>query len=459
MPDFKSMCWMIPESINLDAILSKYPPDFPYKKDYFYHLIDLIVDASGLEDLDNDEGYVKLNATRLQQFNKNYKKYMDYLRSKGRPVDRSKYVVGKESFGYRILLKSDLRQLEPIPIQDFVIRKKVKRYHKEQQAAYKKATKNHAYLTKWFNHLLTIDEKGARKKVDELFPYTPVTGGIWGPVKGQPSNVAKRYKALSSIKKFASKDFYYSVDENIGRFHSNIANIKKELRAFIKYDGQKLVNIDIKNSQPLFSTLLLKKAFYQNHSKSINIQQFPTLIPLLHKPVDKILSSIIHYIMIVESSKTHDSKGFQRYNLLLNSGDFYNEIAAIISPHGALKKGDMKKMMFMVFFSSNKFIGQPTAHFKRLFRDTFPAVYEVFKMIKRNNHTTLSHLLQRIESNIIVEKAAKRIAMENPDLPIFTVHDSIATVVGNELYVSEVLREEIFNYTGLHVKLGIEFWG
>ena len=275
MPDFKSMCWMIPESINLDAILSKYPPDFPYKKDYFYHLIDLIVDASGLEDLDNDEGYVKLNATRLQQFNKNYKKYMDYLRSKGRPVDRSKYVVGKESFGYRILLKSDLRQLEPIPIQDFVIRKKVKRYHKEQQAAYKKATKNYAYLTKWFNHLLTIDEKGARKKVDELFPYTPVTGGIWGPIKGQPSNVAKRYKALSSIKKFASKDFYYSVDENIGRFHSNIANIKKELRAFIKYDGQKLVNIDIKNSQPLFSTLLLKKAFYQIIPNPLTFSNFP----------------------------------------------------------------------------------------------------------------------------------------------------------------------------------------
>ena len=117
--------------------------------------------------------------------------------------------------------------------------------------------------------------------------------------------------------------------------------------------------------------------------------------------------------MIVESSKTHDSKGFQRYNLLVNSGDFYNEIAAIISPHGALTKGDMKKMMFMVFFSSNKFIRQPTAHFKRLFRDTFPAVYEVFKMIKRNNHTTLSHLLQRIESNIIVEKAAKRIAVDS----------------------------------------------
>ena len=148
-----------------------------------------------------------------------------------------------------------------------------------------------------------------------------------------------------------------------------------------------------------------------------------------------------------------------KYTSLVNSGDFYRNIASVIAPDKPYNKAEMKTMMFMVFFSSNRFIGQPEAHFKRLFRAEFPEVYEVFKRLKRGNHTALSHLLQRIESSIIVEKASRRIAEEKPNLPIFTVHDSIATVVGHEKYVSKVVQQEIFNFTGLRTHIGIEYWG
>lgn len=458
MADVKSMCWLIPESIDLEEILKKEPPKFKYKIDHFYYLIDLIVQASDLQDLDNDSGYVRLNAKRLQYFNKNYNHYLEYLRKKF--VGRSKqYIPGKESFGYRITLKSDLKNLKAVPIVDFKIRQKIKAEYVEHKLEMEKGVKKHKHLTHWFNKFLTIDEEGARKRVDELFPYNPVKGGIWGPVKGRASKVAKRYKAFSSIQKIANQDFYYSVDENIGRFHSNIANIKKELRAFIRYDGQKLVNVDIKNSQPLFSTLLLTKAFYNPHSKPINIYHIPTVLQLLSTPHNKLLSTISHYIMIVESSETQSSKGFKKYAALVNSGDFYRKISEVIAPNKPYNKAEMKTMMFMVFFSSNRFIGQSQADFKRLFKANFPEVYEVFRLLKKGNHATLSHVLQRVESNVIIERAARRIAEEKPNLPIFTVHDSIATTVGNEGYVSAVLKEEIYKYTGLKAKLGKEYWG
>lgn len=458
MPDIQSMCWLIPDSIDLEAILKKDPPKFKYKIDYFYYLIDLIVEKSDLEDLDNDRGYVKLNARLLQDFNKKYKQYLEYLRKKF--VHRSKqYVPGKESFGYRISLKGDLKNLKAIPIVDFKIRQKVKAQHVKQNIDMGKGVKKHKHLTKWFNKFLTIDEEGAKKKVDELFPYNPVKGGIWGEHKTRPSNVAKRYKAFSSIQKFVNQDFYYSVDENIGRFHSNIANIKKELRAFIRYDGQKLVNVDIKNSQPLFSTLLLTRAFYNKHSKPINIYHIPSVLPLLSTPYHQLLSIIDHYIMIVESSETQYSKGFKKYISLVNSGDFYRKVSSVIAPGKPYNKAEMKTMMFLVFFSNNRFIGQPEAHFKRLFKASFPEVYEVFKRLKKGNHTALSHILQRIESSVIVEKASRRITEERPNLPIFTVHDSIATTVGNEKYVSQLIKEEILNFTGLSAQIGIEYWG
>jgi hypothetical protein len=51
-----------------------------------------------------------------------------------------------------------------------------------------------------------------------------------------------------------------------------------------------------------------------------------------------------------------------------------------------------------------------------------------------------------------------RIASERPDLPIFTIHDSIVTTVGNEEYIEQVMREEIVRLTGLNPKFGIEYW-
>jgi hypothetical protein len=112
----------------------------------------------------------------------------------------------------------------------------------------------------------------------------------------------------------------------------------------------------------------------------------------------------------------------------------------------------------MVFFSSNRFIGQRKAQYKRLFKVNFPDVYKVFTLLKKKNHAALSHVLQRIESTVIVERSAKRISEEKPNLPIFTVHDSIATTLGNEEYVSQIIKEEIYDYTGVNAQVGFEHW-
>jgi hypothetical protein len=118
----------------------------------------------------------------------------------------------------------------------------------------------------------------------------------------------------------------------------------------------------------------------------------------------------------------------------------------------------MKEMVFMIFFSKNRYIGQVGAKPKRDFREHFPNVYEVFKQIKVNNNSALSHLLQRIESSIMIGAVASRIAKERPDLPFFTIHDSIATTIGNEAYVTNIVTEEAYRLTGLQVKLGMEKW-
>jgi phosphopantetheine adenylyltransferase len=59
----------------------------------------------------------------------------------------------------------------------------------------------------------------------------------------------------------------------------------------------------------------------------------------------------------------------------------------------------------------------------------------------------------------MIQHVAKRISEERPELPIFTIHDSLATTVGNQDYVSLIIKEETARLTGLNAKLGLEYWG
>ena len=68
----------------------------------------------------------------------------------------------------------------------------------------------------------------------------------------------------------------------------------------------------------------------------------------------------------------------------------------------------------------------------------------------------MSHILQRIESEIMIQNVCKRISLEHPALPIFTIHDSVLTTDGNQEYVAKIIKEEAFKITGLKVSLGIE---
>ena len=446
--------WEIPSSVDVEAFIVKYPPDFKYQKDHFYYLIDYISNAMDLEDLDNNDGFVNLNAQRLQRVIHNYKKYMDHLQQHGFIQTDMKYIPGEKSRGYRLSKYTGHKAtVKRIPIDYLPMIKHKAMELNEQQEEHAKSRKQYPHLTRWFNNLLRIDREGAIEETERLFPEQ--TGAIRGKRKGKPSDWARRYKAIQAINKFDNQDFYYSIDDNVGRFHSNLTNIKKELRNYITYNGQRLVNVDIKNSQPLFSTLLFSKDFYSEKSELINIFNIPTVLPLLSTTKHS-YSSII--IMLVKTLENTDYKDINLYLEMVNSGAFYEKISKLMYPAAAtFDKKAMKLMILIIFFSTNRYMGQPGAKPKRDFKEHFPTVYKIFKTIKVRNHTALAHILQRIESMVMIQKVADRISKEKPELPIFTIHDSVVTTVGNEDYVSALIQEEVSRLTGLTALLGKEY--
>lgn len=458
----KKVYWEIPSSVDLEGFLKKNPPTFLArpKIDYFYSIIEHLSSGMDEQDLDANAGFINMNAEKMQEFNHNYKLYLDHLLKHGFIRTDMKYIPGSKSKAYLINdYKKHQAEVARIPVTDFVIKKKKRAEFQIDQKNNQKTEKKHNHMTKWFNSKLKIDAESAIKMIEEMYPEQ--TGGIRGTRKGKPSDWAKRYKAIYAINKFANQEFYYSVDDNVGRFHSNLTNIKREIRNFITYDGQKLVNVDIKNSQPLFSTLLLHKSFFKKQTSTLNFYSFPSFLQLLLPTFSSNTSnhySITTIIMLVESLKKLTNKGFGEYENYVNSGDFYKKLADAVYPQLSYDKQKMKTMIFTILFSNNRYMGQEGAKPKRDFKRHFPNVYEVFRLIKKNNHRALAHLLQRIESNIIIGEVASRIAKECPNLPFFTIHDSVATTIGNEQYVAKIIKEEASRLTGLSLLIGLEKW-
>lgn len=118
----------------------------------------------------------------------------------------------------------------------------------------------------------------------------------------------------------------------------------------------------------------------------------------------------------------------------------------------------IKAMTFTVLFSDNRFIGQPEAEAKRIFRGLFPTVYEIFRLIKKRSAANLPILLQRMESNVILDHVAKRISLEHPEMPLFPVHDSVVCPVGMAAHVVSVMEEEFKRLLGIKPMVRCEFW-
>jgi hypothetical protein len=447
--------WKVPSKIDLNSILIKDPPAFKkgFKVDYLFYFIELLTNMMEYNDVDSNNGYINLSSSMMQAVVHNYNEYLEYL-VKHRVIRRDKrYIPGVHSRGYILNGINHDSEVVLVEINDSLIRRNRAKEYRKNESDKKKLSHKYSYLTKWFNEKLQIDERGALEKVEELFPEPK--GPIRGVRKGKVSRMTKKYCAKLAIHKLAIQDYRYTVDDNVGRFHSNLTNLKKELRHYMTYNGETLVNVDINNSQPLLSSILFNQSFYnQSKQQYISLYDIPSSFQYL---INKYTTTYTHTIIIlVKTLQKLDNKEVSRYLRMARSGQFYQELSKAMYPKQSFDKGRMKELTYKVFFSSNQSIQGMNNWTKREFKWKFKGIYAMFSAIKRKNHRALSHILQRIESEIMIQNVCKRISLEQPTLPIFTIHDSVLTTIGNQDYVIKVIKEEAFKLTGLKVSLGTE---
>ena len=411
--------------------------------------------------------YTKLNAKKLKYlYGDCYKEIIDFLINGGVVESNNRYVVGKESKGYRFTEK--YRNSIPMvcKIDNSTLVKKFNKINTSGPTIY-------PHLNK-FTSDICIDIVSAEQFVFELYYFKMEEYMIdldgYFELQSQfnyqdidiPVNpVFWLYSQLRAIYSIFNNQFRFKVDETGYRLHTNLTNIKSELRNFITFNGAKLVSVDYSNSQPLLTTVLLRDDYWNEIKQEGSALHYTDIkykdeeLKFINDIIDSIKSST--YTMIPTLIKSNESRGTERYVSLCESGELYEYLQETLRLCNGSRKR-VKVAVFQILFTDNRFIGQKAAQPKSEFKKLFPEVYRILSIIKKNKSNLLPILLQRIESEIILNRVSKRIERERPELPIFTIHDSVVTTRGNEYYIECVMKDEMEKAINLMPNTKIEYW-
>jgi hypothetical protein len=345
-----------------------------------------------------DNSFIPLRGKILQSvLGGRYKDYIKYLLAEGIIETNNRYQIGKKSKGYRLGKKFRNVRFKHVEIADENINRKMKVFKEYQVRGIKYPQHKYIYncLTK-----VEIKEDEARYFIE------------------QNTTEAEKYNSYSySIDLIAWKEFFFVVDSTAGRVHNNVTNLSSELRQFLRYENQELVEIDIRNSQPFLFNLLIQDYFNSVSNISLSYGN----------------QSLIKY---------PDMEDIGLYKRLTSNGKFYEYLMPYFP---AVNREEFKKKVFgRIFYNDEK--KYEYAEWL-IFKDIFPNVARIITHYKKDNYKNLAITLQKAEAEIMINRIVPRLAEKK--IFILTIHDSILTTKGNTDMVKKIILDEFKNQYGL----------
>lgn len=478
---------MIPENLDIEAHIEKFPltnykfiqdnagfirsvnsqgsVGAVFDKDRLIYIIGLISSIPARnKDSITDDGFVQINSTLIRNTFKDYLSYLDYLILTGILCTDGQYIQGKKSKGYKFTkryAKGHLVRYDYPTFQACDKRESIhaEMYSDEENTFVYNTVQDYVYLNHWYyTKLLQIDERKASKYAYHIMCHKLANGiSTWEINKDKSTTyrivrknpINQYHAALYNINSIAIGNYKVSIDTNVHRLHSVITNLQKEYRRFLRYNGQRLVNVDISNSQPYIICLLLNPLFWDDTS------DIPLNIRKLHPSIQSRFSE--HHVREIYDriSSIQNSEEIRSYIQITAQGRIYEYLQNVINnqQNTNLERKDIKTIILTTLFSKNRYMPS----FKLYFKSCFPQIYKLIELIKREDHTALAILLQNIESEIVLHRCCLKI-WENGkhEVPVFTIHDSVCTTVENVQFIVDCLTEILTEYIGVTPHLKIE---
>ncbi|WP_152050810.1 hypothetical protein [Tautonia marina] len=353
---------------------------------YILHL----VHYRGIFDVRLRGTFVPLKAKYLRRFfpdNTSYTRVRDQLIESKVLLFDNHYEVGKKSKGFKLGPAFSAMRQRKVAIADPTLSRKILAKRRDWCHA---PSDVHRHLLAYL------------RRIEIDFPAA--LAWLLGHSEFEPAHE-------TSISMLHDRDLFFHVD-SYGRVHTNLTNLKTELRGFLSYQGQPLVNLDIRNSQPLLFSILL-----QQH----------------YRGTGGLPPDVARYIDLVQDG--------QFYNFLMD--------ATGIPPE---QRSDFKRKFFGNTFYCENWRRTDAA---RAFDARFPNVYRVVRALKEGDHTRLPKCLQGVESDLIIGGVARRCMEQLPNAFIGTIHDSILTTPDHAEAVQEIMTQE-FSRLALAPTINIE---
>jgi len=334
-------------------------------------------------------------------------------------------IKGKTSYQYGFTPEY-FSKFIALPLSNQKLINRIMKAHELKNKAVSNSIRGYSEQVKYLKHM-TID-----KEFNDFINATYAIG------------TDKYNSVLASATRIVNNDIFYSVDSTSGRFHSNVTNSAKGLRPFLRINGEQLVNIDVKNSQPFLSTLLLTN---------------PGKVSGMTKNTA--------FAMLLQSLKVSQSQDVKKYISLVIDGQFYEYLMTEFSKKGLhLTRSETKVQVLRILFARNRMPkDEINRKARQIFSDRFPTVHRVFSKIrghqKGDQFTSFKRfaiLLQRIESHLMLQVILKRIYKELPGTIAVTIHDSIMTgiLTNNVEAVRKILIDEMALFVGFRPQISIE---
>lgn len=475
----------IPSKLKIQKLINKYPVHRikGFHKDKVYFICNSIFNQMNRLDKETfryenkyHEYYVPLSSEILKNaLGDSYAEILAWMKKSEIIICDDQFLIGIKCRCYRFHNRYLCCNRRWISIAHEPLKKKYKKLGAKSFQYYSRIVGKLKSLFE--NGKLTINYTGASEAIEQLVKNK--YGEEWRKYSGKSDKFIKGKllnMQLSLPCDMIRKGEHRVIQDKIGfRLHTTITALKRELRSFVGYDGRRLGEIDMKNSQFYFLIYLLNSDNWKYiHSKHEHNNRKRLLFTHLNEYLSiESNNNYSNIITLLKKLEIQYGKGMQGHSFLQHvcEGDLYERLITYLDStdydfkgyNDNSKRTLVKKHLISLLFADpikDAYYYSRTNEGKiwQAFIVLYPEIAAIVAVIKRVNYKLLSWLLQRIESYCIINEVCGTLLNDHPNIPIFTLHDSLITTTENVFLVQEYMQEGIGRVIGFKPSIKTDLW-